>query len=63
MITVRQLIAKLKKLPPGAIVVTRDHDQSADEMNMYVRTVLEAKEALLNARPELAGEKAVVISS
>lgn len=45
-ITVRQLIAKLKKMPSNAVVAWRDHDQSEDELNGYVNCVEEAPEAV-----------------
>lgn len=48
--TVRMLISKLKKMPPTAHVVWRDHDQEEDEMNAWLAHVEEAPEALYNAR-------------
>jgi hypothetical protein len=45
-LTVRQLIAKLKRMPPGALVGWQDHDQSADELNARVGYVGEASPAL-----------------
>lgn len=36
---VKQLIAELKKMPPDAIVVWQDHDQSEEEYNAKVFTV------------------------
>lgn len=45
--TVKQLIAKLRKLDPNALVVWRDHDQSVDECNGYVNRVKEAEDELL----------------
>ncbi len=38
-LTTKQLIAQLRKMPPDAIVVWRDHDQSRDEYNDRVGNV------------------------
>jgi hypothetical protein len=46
-LTVRQLIAKLKKLDPEAVLAWRDHDQSVNEINGFVRTVGHAESELL----------------
>ena len=35
MLTVKQLITKLKKMPPGLPVVWQDHDQSEHEFNDF----------------------------
>jgi hypothetical protein len=37
--TVRRLIAALKKMPSDAIVGVRNHDQSEDELDGLVRAV------------------------
>ncbi|MEQ9844578.1 hypothetical protein [Pectobacterium brasiliense] len=37
--TVRQLIKELKKMPPDAVLVWRDHDQDEDEFNNFVGNV------------------------
>jgi len=47
MLTVRQLIDRLKKLDQGAVVAWRDHDQSENEVNGFVRSIEEATELLL----------------
>ena len=62
--TVRMLISKLKKMPPTAHVVWRDHDQSEDEMNGWVGCVEEAPDALMERRKEAGDEarKIVVLS-
>ena len=41
MLTVAKLIKKLKKLDQSALVVWRDHDQSADEINGFASNVEE----------------------
>lgn len=41
-LTVRQLISKLRKMPPEAMVVWQDHDQSEGEYNDHVRSVVDA---------------------
>jgi type IV secretory pathway TrbF-like protein len=38
-LTVRQLISKLRKMPPEAIVVWQDHDQAEGEYNDFVGNV------------------------
>lgn len=45
-LTVRKMIAQLKKMPQDAVVVWQDHDQSEDEINAYARTVDEAPDAM-----------------
>lgn len=45
-VTVRQLIAMLKKMPQDAVVGWQDHDHSEDELNARVRSVGEASDAL-----------------
>lgn len=45
-LTVRQLINKLRKMPPEAMVVWQDHDQSEDEYNDHVSVVVEATDEL-----------------
>jgi hypothetical protein len=50
--TVRMLISKLKKMPPTAHVVWRDHDQSEHEINGYVRCVEDAPDVLYDERNE-----------
>jgi hypothetical protein len=47
--TVQKLIFWLRKMPPQAIVVWRDHDMNVDEINGYVTFVREAE-------PELEAE-------
>lgn len=42
MITVKQLIAKLRKFPPNARVGWADHDHSEDELNGAAGRVEEA---------------------
>ena len=46
-LTVKQFIARLKKLDPNAVIAWRDHDQSVNEINGFVRTVAEAESELL----------------
>lgn len=48
-ITVKQLIAKLRKHDPDAIVVWQAHDQSVDEQDGFVNYVEQADESLLRA--------------
>ncbi len=48
-LTVKQLIAKLRKQDPDALVVWQAHDQSNDECDGWVRTVIEADQCLLDA--------------
>lgn len=50
MLTVKQLIARLKKLDQTAVVAWRDHDQSENEVNGFVRagSVQEATRPLLD---------------
>lgn len=38
-LTVRQLIKELKKMPPEAAVIIKDHDHGEGELNDYVRFV------------------------
>jgi hypothetical protein len=45
-LTVRQLIAKLRKMPPDGVVGWADHDHSEDELNALVRCVDEASDTL-----------------
>jgi hypothetical protein len=47
MLTVKQLIAQLKKLDQSAFVAWRDHDQSTTEINAFVRAAEEAPTELL----------------
>jgi len=44
--TVKQLIAKLQKQDPDAVVVWRAHDQSEDEFDGYVSRVCEAPSSM-----------------
>lgn len=44
--TVKQLIAKLRKMPPDAVVVLQDMDQSEDEISGYANTVTDMTEHL-----------------
>lgn len=44
--TVRKLIAELKKMPLDAVVGWQDHDQADDELNARVGSVWEAEEEL-----------------
>lgn len=52
-LTVKQCIAQLKKLDPNAVLAWRDHDQSVNEINGFVRTVAPAEVQLL-AEPYVA---------
>ena len=47
---VRQLIAKLKKMPQDADLGWQDHDQSEDEMNSTVGSVEDVSETQLGER-------------
>lgn len=47
---VRQLIAKLKKMPPDADLVWQDHDHGDDEMNATVGTVIDVSDTSLGDR-------------
>lgn len=38
-LTVRQLIAQLRKMPQDAIVIWKDHDHAEGEYNNFVRSV------------------------
>ena len=46
MMTVKQLIATLRKMPPDAVVVLQDMDQSEDEISGYANTVTDMTEYL-----------------
>jgi hypothetical protein len=66
--TVRALIAKLKKMPPNAWVAWQNHDQSSWEIDGYVNSVREADESLYTAeqRTELRDDprrKVVILNS
>lgn len=37
--TVKQLIKELKKMPPEAVVIIKDHDHGEGELNGYVHYV------------------------
>jgi len=50
MLTVKALIAKLKKMPPEAIVIWRDHDNGFGDMNGYVNYVAECDEEFIEER-------------
>lgn len=45
-LTVRQLIAKLRRMPPDAIVGWQDHDHADHELNALVGAVEESAPAL-----------------
>ncbi len=47
---VRQLIAKLKKMPQDADLVWQDHDHTEDEMNSTVGSVEDVSETQLGER-------------
>ncbi|ECC5187603.1 hypothetical protein AAQ05_005528 [Salmonella enterica subsp. diarizonae] len=38
-LTVKQLIKELRKMPPEALVIFKDHDHGEGEFNNYVRYV------------------------
>lgn len=42
--TVKQLIAKLRRMPPDAEVILQDMDQSEDEVSGYANSVLDVSE-------------------
>ncbi|MDC7854621.1 hypothetical protein RJQ11_01990 [Klebsiella pneumoniae] len=44
--TVKELIGKLRKMPPCAQVVWQDHDHSEREFNDYVGQVVDATDEL-----------------
>lgn len=48
-LTVKQLIAKLRKQDPDALVVWQANDQDDSECDGYVRAVVEGSELLLKA--------------
>ncbi|HDR2537627.1 TPA: hypothetical protein QCI11_002956 [Enterobacter ludwigii] len=53
-LTVRQLISKLRKMPPEAVVVWQDHDQSECEYNDFVGYVADiTDESSLSFDPEV----------
>lgn len=54
MLTVKQLVAQLKKCEQTAVVAWRDHDQSENEVNGFVRSCIEASDTLLDD-PYIAG--------
>lgn len=56
-LTTRQLIAKLKKMNPDAVVVWQDHDQESHEYNHSVHYVDEGPSELCDA----AGVPSVVV--
>ncbi|MBK4129469.1 hypothetical protein [Klebsiella michiganensis] len=43
-LTVKQLINKLRKMPPDAIVIWKDHDQGEGEFNNSVGNVYDASD-------------------
>lgn len=43
-LTVRQLISQLRKMPPDATVIWKDHDHSAGEYNDFARFVEDVTE-------------------
>lgn len=45
-LTVKKLITQLRKMPPDALVVWKDHDNSPDEFNNYVRFVSDVTDDL-----------------
>ncbi len=57
-LTVKQLIAKLRKQDPDALVVWQAHDQSVDECDGWVAIVEEAEPSLCAAEDQ---EKLVVL--
>ena len=56
--TVRRLIAELRKMPQDARVAWRDQDQSINEINDFVRGVEEAGRELLEEKSHC---KAIVV--
>lgn len=53
-LTVKQLISKLRKMPPEAVVVWQDHDQSESEYNDFVGCVADiTDESSLSFDPEV----------
>jgi hypothetical protein len=44
MMTVRELVKALKRMPPGAGVGWKDHDHGSDEWNGPVNRVLEVED-------------------
>lgn len=55
--TVKQLIAKLKKHDPNAFVVFHNFDQDEDDCDAYVKSVDDAPESLL----ERESKKSLVV--
>jgi len=56
-LTVKQLIAKLKKHDPNALVVFHNFDQDEDECDGYIGSVDDAPESLLGRE----GKKSLVV--
>ena len=61
MMTVQKLISLLKKMPPRAVVIWRDHDQAVDEVGGWVGYVFEGGHELRTARAEDLGGRRVVV--
>ena len=60
---VRGLIAKLKKMPPNAVIAFRAHDQSEDEIDGHIRNVEMAPDSLVLRRRELGEDEPLVLLS
>ncbi|ECA8972948.1 hypothetical protein ETB55_21935 [Salmonella enterica subsp. enterica serovar Omuna] len=59
--TVKQLISSLRKLPPNAYVVWRDHDNDMDDFNDFVRCAIDGSEDL-REHESISGHSVVIIS-
>lgn len=51
-LTVKALIARLKKLDQGALVAWKNHDQDQTDIDGYVNRVGDADDVLLAARAD-----------
>lgn len=58
--TVKQLINQLRKMPPDAVVIWKDHDHSEGEFNNFVTYVYDAS-AEFSGRDEFGGREVVAM--
>ncbi|EHJ1003045.1 hypothetical protein J9015_003286 [Salmonella enterica] len=59
-LTVQQLINQLRKMPPDALVIWKDHDHGAGEFNNYVGNVYDAHDEFVD-RDEFDGREVVAL--
>lgn len=49
-LTVKQLIAKLRRMPPDAVVIWKDHDNDPEDFNDFVRFVEDVTDVIRDDR-------------